>query len=283
MSDIIVCKYCNREIGIKQMGRHLWKIHNQKYEDYVKHNLNDFLVYGWKPCSICGKISNKKTCSRECFKRHCSNIKRGTSFGPMSDITKQKLSDNRKEKYVNGWAPRVGKVHTEDAKQKISKANTGHQSFLGKHHSEETKQHLSKIRIESGIAKGEKNPMYGKTHTPEAIQKIFSHRKMNKLEKIVAEELDKNGIQYTFQFFIIENRICKSYDFKIKGRPIIIEVDGDFWHGNPNVKHHYENVDEVKTNDLMKDIIASERGYKVIRLWESDIKKDPSVILKVLT
>jgi very-short-patch-repair endonuclease len=286
MSNIFICKHCGKEMGVKQLGRHLWKIHGKKYEDYVKENLNDFASVGWQPCVICGTISKQKTCNRECFKKHCSNLKRGIIFGPMSDETKQKLSNDRKQKYANGWAPRIGKNHSEESKQKMSDTQTArlsdptNHSFYGKHHTDETKEKISNTRIERGVAKGDKNGMYGKTHTPESIAKIFSHRKMNKLEKLVADELDRASIPYHFQYFIVENGICKSYDFKIKGKPIIIEVDGDFWHGNPNQTNHYKNVDGVRENDVVKTEMAIANGMRIVRLWESDIKKDPSIVLK---
>lgn len=288
MSDIFICKHCGGEMGIKQLGRHLWKIHNQKYEDYVKDNLVDFVSHGWKHCVICGTISKKKTCSRECFSKHCSNLKTGIVFGPMSDETKQKLSEDRKQKYASGWAPRVGKLHTEETKLKIGIANKENYSIpencphYGQPHSQESKKKMSDTRINLGLSKGKNNPMFGKTHTPEAIKKIFAHRRMNKLEKVVADELDKARVPYHFQYFIVENEICKSYDFKIKGKPIIIEVDGDFWHGNPARSNHYDKVDTVRRNDRIKDEIAMKRGYKVVRLWESDIKKDRGIVLKAL-
>lgn len=285
MSDIFICKHCGKEIGIKQFGRHLWKIHQQKYEDYVKENLREFSLHGWQPCVICGTIAKKKTCSRECFKQHCSNLKTGIVFGPMSDETKKKLSDNRKEKYANGWSPRVGKLHTEESKQKNSLAHLGKKmpsisGTLNPACRPEVREQMSKTRIELGLSKGENNPMYGKTHTPEAIEKIFAHRKMNKLEALVAEQLDTAGILYHFQYFINEGGICKSYDFKIEGKPLIIEVDGDFWHGNPLKSNHYEKVNDIQENDRIKDEMARKRGIRVVRLWESDIKKDPSIVLK---
>lgn len=55
---------------------------------------------------------------------------------------------------------------TEKHKQNIGNANRG------KIRSDETKQHLSKIRIERGLAKLNKNPMYGKHHTDETKTKI---------------------------------------------------------------------------------------------------------------
>ena len=53
MSDIFNCKYCNKEMNVKQFGRHLWKVHNQKYEDYVLKNLEEFKHLNWKLCSTC--------------------------------------------------------------------------------------------------------------------------------------------------------------------------------------------------------------------------------------
>ena len=206
----------------------------------------------------------------------------------MSDETKKKLSENRKQKYANGWTPRVGKLHNIETKQKIGIANKENYSIpqnhplYGKHHSQEAKKKMSDTRINLGLSKGENNPMFGKTHTPESIKKIFSHRKMNKLEKIVADELDRVKIPYHFQYFIIENGICKSYDFKIKGKPLIIEVDGDFWHGNPSKQNHYIKAKEIRENDKTKDEIANKKGIRVVRLWESDIKKDRGIVLKAL-
>ena len=58
----------------------------------------------------------------------------------------------------------------------------------------------------------------------------------------------------------------------------IIEVDGDFWHGNPDTKYHHDGVNETKENDVLKEKMATDRGYKVVRLWERDIKIDTSII-----
>ena len=127
-----------------------------------------------------------------------------------------------------------------------------------------------------------KNFMYGKTHTPEAIQKIFSHKKMNPVEKLVADKLDENNIKYTFQYFLNRNGTCKSYDFKIKENDIFIEVDGDYWHGGPAVKKYFKKVDDVKQNDKLKNELAKENGFKLIRIWESDIKQNPELILEKL-
>ena len=344
MSDILICKHCCREMNIKQFGRHLLKIHNQKYEDYVLNNIEEFKHLNWKLCSDCGRIfrGTSLKCGSCYTKTHkikgdqyiqCHRCNKPIHSKVISihlkthhdieflDYIKENLNDFKKMGWCNCFicgnitkirgnkhettcsekclseyrktltgnrAIRFGATLSKDTKKKISDGNVEFYSikenhpFYGKHHTKETKEKISKTRIERGVSEGINNPMFGKTHTPETIEKIFKHRKMNKLEKIVANELDKSNILYHFQYFITENGTCKSYDFKIKDRPIILEIDGDFWHGNPNKENHYKKVDAVRKNDVLKEEIASKRGMKVIRLWESDIKKDPSIVMRTL-
>ena len=44
---------------------------------------------------------------------------------------------------------------------------------------------------------------------------------------------------------------------------LIIECDGNYWHKYPVGRE----IDNLRTNELI------DKGFKVLRLWESDIKK----------
>ena len=268
-NQYIHCKYCNKDIKSKGIANHLKFCHNIEFSNYVRENLENFRKFGWAECVICKNICRsysqsykQPTCSTECLKEL-----RKTWVAEKSRMFGTTMSDESKRK--NAMA-HIGK---------IMPSMTG---TLNPACRPEVRAQISKTRIERGVAKGEFNPMYGKTHTAEAIKKIMSHRPMNKLERLVADEFDKANISYYFQYFITDNGICKSYDFKIKGKPIIIEVDGDFWHGNPNTKNHHIHVNETIENDKLKTEMAMKRGFQVIRLWESDIKKDPSIVLKYI-
>lgn len=340
----IICKHCNKEIGIKQFSRHLLKIHNQKYEDYIKNNLEDFKYLNWKLCSECGKLfrGTSSKCGSCYTKTHqikedqyilchhcnqfihskvisihlkshhniefvdyvkenlkdfekmgwckcvvCGNIAKNVSKKHNEPTCSEKCSYKVRKTWIGEKSNRFGVVLSDKIKQKISLSHIGKgmpsiKGELNPACRPEVRKQISQTRIERGVAKGQNNPMFGKTHTPEAVKKIFSHRKMNNLERLVADELDKAGIKYTFQFFIVKNGICKSYDFKIKRKPVILEVDGDFWHGNPTIPNHYEKSAEVRNNDKVKTDLANERGYKVVRLWEKDIKANPSIVIESL-
>lgn len=260
----INCKICNRDINIKGLTLHL-KTHNIIFKDYINKYPEQFP--NWHPCLICKTLTIQKiTCSKECDREY-----RKTLIGEKSAHYGKHLSKESKKK--------ISKKRLEN--QKLGKYNflKGNTNPACK---KEVREKMSKTHLERGNNKGKNNPMYGKTHSPEAIKKIFSYRKMNKLEKLVADFLKKNNIKYIFQFFINKDGICKSYDFKIKNKPIILEIDGDFWHGGPGSKTHWKDVKKVKKNDILKERIAKEEGYKIIRFWESELKNNINILSQYL-
>jgi len=94
---------------------------------------------------------------------------------PRSEETKQKLSKFFKGKMVGEKNPFYGKHHTKESIDKANEKRKGQVAWnkgkkgLMKHTEEWKKQH--------GIdMKGAKNPMFGKTHTPEAREKIRQAR-----------------------------------------------------------------------------------------------------------
>jgi len=71
----------------------------------------------------------------------------------------------------------------------------------------------------------------------------------------------------------------KSYDFRIQKTNIIIEVNGDFWHANPNKYKENDIVKHTKDGILAKDIwkkdeekllLAKKNGYRVVYIWETE-------------
>jgi G:T-mismatch repair DNA endonuclease (very short patch repair protein) len=100
----------------------------------------------------------------------------------------------------------------------------------------------------------------------------------SKLESRISDILTNLNISHTRQFRIRR----KVFDFKICNTNILIEVNGDFWHANPLLypdPHHIINfpfgnteAQEVWDKDGAKKQLAIDSGYKVIYIWEYDIK-----------
>lgn len=258
----VQCRICNQVIGSKGFSTHL-RMHSLSFHEYVKENLGDFEKLGWKMCCICNTNPTKLlTCSKKCASLYRSNNYSG-------------------ENHV--W---YGKKHSQKTKDKISKANIGKTGMAGEDNPAtrpEVRAKISKTRKDRGVAVGRKNPMYGKTHTPEAIKKIFSNKKMTTPEKMVADWLDANGIEYYHQFFISDDTAKYSFDFKIKNKNILLEIDGDYWHGGPGVDKHFYKVETVQANDEAKETYATEHGYTLLRFWESDLKDNIDILTSIIS
>jgi len=69
-----------------------------------------------------------------------------------------------------------------------------------------------------------------------------------------------------------------SYDFTHKEKRKIIEFNGDYWHANPTIyESSWVNPTTKKTAlelwDYDKNMIAKNRGYNILVVWESDYIK----------
>ena len=256
----IVCRICDQSINSsKGLTRHLL-IHDMTFDVYLHNNLDQFPNYC--ECPICSTITKGVTCSMKCSKKWRSIKNKGVNIWErMDDLTKA----NAKKQISNKAKKRNAGVNIWERMDDLTKANA--------------KKKLSKIGKRRFA--GEGNPMFNKTHDAKTVQKIFKHRKQNNLEKMVAEYLDKNNVEYYFQFFINDTS-RHSYDFKLKGRNVILEIDGDYWHGGPGCDKHSPFVEDCIKADSIKTELAETHGYELHRFWESDIKKDISIIDKVI-
>lgn len=258
-----LCRICNREIGANGFVHHLRTLHKIEYQDYVNQNLSDFPEYS--PCEICGAMTRGITCSNKC---------RGIRTGILTERSGRCKGDKNPAKRLD-----VRKKLSDNILSRIKERGHNQTGLLRAESTCKLISDKAKIRVSKPDYV---NPMQGKTHSPEAIKKIFTHKKMNRLEKLVADILDANKIEYYFQFFLQENDICKSYDFKIKGKPIILEIDGDYWHGGPSINKYCKDIENAKINDKFKEELANKNGYKLIRFWESDINKNPDIIIDAI-
>ena len=104
----------------------------------------------------------------------------------------------------------------------------------------------------------------------------------SKLEKKFAKEfLEKLGIRYEEQFEAKD--IKRFYDFYLPDYQVIIEIDGDFYHGYGKV--HEEKNPMQKRNarvDEIKNEWAALHGYPLIRIWEHYINENPEKVLDML-
>lgn len=65
----------------------------------------------------------------------------------------------------------------------------------------------------------------------------------------------------------------KIFDFYIPSENLLVEIHGDYWHGNPKVYKKPNKMQNTnRKNDRKKTLIAEQEGYKLSVVWESDLK-----------
>lgn len=88
------------------------------------------------------------------------------------------------------------------------------------------------------------------------------------------------GVDYEFQ-----HKVTSAYfDFVIKNKRILIEVDGDFHHCNPNIYTEAKYPIQIQSvkNDIRKNGIAAKNRYKLLRFWETDINNNSDEVKNIL-
>jgi len=109
-------------------------------------------------------------------------------------------------------------------------------------------------------------------------QKNILSGENNPIESRISDILDKLNITYIKNFKLGQ----KKFDIKIYNTHLLIDIYGDLWHANPNIyksndilNFPFKNEKAIKiwNKDKMKNKYASNKGYKVICIWENDIKK----------
>lgn len=111
----------------------------------------------------------------------------------------------------------------------------------------------------------------------------FNNKKTG-TEMLVAKLLKDNNIEFFEQKKIKYNE--KSYyivDFLIKDTKIIVEANGDYWHGNPKLYSKLNNLQKKwKINEEIRLKTLTELGYTIFILWEYDLKNNNNSCIKII-
>jgi G:T-mismatch repair DNA endonuclease (very short patch repair protein)/endogenous inhibitor of DNA gyrase (YacG/DUF329 family) len=112
-------------------------------------------------------------------------------------------------------------------------------------------------------------------HSLSVINAKEPTKKGTKPEKLFAEKLQRWGIPFIFQKSLPWKKGWKKwFDFYIPEWNMLIEVDGEYWHGK-DIKTGDLNKQQWNTrkNDRLKNYLAKKQDYKLLRLWSLEIGK----------
>jgi len=187
---------------------------------------------------------------------------------PKSEETIKKLSNAAKQRYINDPTLK-NRIYTKERNKKIS----DFKFQFWKNNPEEKKRvgniwKLWKERDENGWRK----------HLMEAskkgFEKIFSPRGDTSLEIKLYEMLKMEGIKFEKKYEVSG----KIFDAYLPDHMTLIEIDGEFWH-KPLKECKYKFQIESFYNDRLKEKIAKNNGFKLLRIKEKSIPKTITEIL----
>jgi very-short-patch-repair endonuclease len=219
-------------------------------------------------------------CSRKCYLKNItvpkmSCKKCGIIFQPKMRITKYCSRKCYAEATTSIGNLFYGKHHTIATKKIMSKHKLGKKLSL---------EHRDKLSEAHKWVTGENNPFYGRKHSDEtkALWKQYRPKPntpMNsntKPERTIKKYLESKGLikgkDFYQNYWINDIKNIYRADFIIPKTRTVIECDGDHWHNYPIGN----DIDHIRTKELQ------ETGYKVIRFWESQIKKRFNEIQNIL-
>jgi very-short-patch-repair endonuclease len=274
---MVNCKTCGKETNKKvycskdcqHKGYRIFKV-------YSKPKIEKVCEYCKKSFEIL-ESSKRKYCSRICKDTH------------------------QKEKYSGKGNPMYQKEVSKDTRQKhstISKTLWKNEEFRKK-----VKEGINNYIEENGYYPGtDKNSLekrkktnlerYGYEHnwngkygerecdityikkynktSIDNMNDILRNMSKSNPEKTFENYLKELGIEYVFQYELGG----RHFDFRLENKNIVIEIDGDYHHGKGKL---YEEMDELQKksykNDKIKNKIIKNKGWKLIRIWESDLYK----------
>jgi len=203
---------------------------------------------------------------------------KGIKIGKLSESTRLKQSITMKKLYQEGrWAPhnlnkkdsqiyndeQIKEINNKKAQanknpEKIKKIRL---SLTGKSKSKEHILKASRERIKTCINRG-----YFFTDETKKImkQKRALQKKtiISTIEIKIQNFLMELKIPFFTHHYIKEINHPYQCDIFIPSLNMVIECDGDYWHKYPIGNE----IDHIRTSELIKN------GFKVLRLWENEIK-----------
>ena len=288
---IFFCKICQKECeGLNSLRSHSIQKHNISSEQiYI-----DYVLNGVKPtCECgCGETTNFITIGKgfsNFIQSHHNRVPGKNNFH-KDPKTHQKAIETQKKnwkegKYVGWWENKTPETleKIEGIKEKL-RNDKERGKKISKKLKGVPKTEISKIKnSKSQKIRYKNNPKLKEDASIRRIKWLKSNlsNKKSKLESKFETILNLLNINYEFQHEF-QKRL---FDFKIKDKNILIEVDGDFYHCNPNTKHSevlYETQSLTKKNDNYKNTLCQNHGMILLRYWEKDINERPEWIISEL-
>lgn len=242
--EFVKCEWCGKLIykTPSQLKKHKHHYCSNKCQSLKKHAE----TYEDRPCEICGSLMHV---SKKSTQRFCS-----------TDC--QKIWQTQQ----------VGELNTRFTQEKIKCDYCGRE-FLIKKYKLNNNNHFCSAKCRQDWyanvwSQSEEWKNESRMRAAELVKKNWAAT-TTKPQMIVNDLLDKHNIKYNneevFVYYSVDNYLV---DYNL-----IIEVMGDYWHGNPL---KFNILNNMQKNNIRRDkakntFVKEHNGINILYLWEKDI------------
>lgn len=227
-------------------------------------------------CGTCRQLGDKNPSYGRKHSKEWKEQKSKSTKGKNNPMYNKTVYDTWVEKYGKDEADKKLMVFKDKMSSVTSNENNG---MFGKTYQDVWEEKYgTETANKKSLEKNEKHRNWllgNKDHHQLMI--LNSHKKKYRktsIERKVEEYLIENGITHKYNFI---DRY--QYDFLLPEHNIIIEVQGDYWHGNPNIYSdndpNLKSLNETQKYKQKLDIDKNKyikNRYKIIYIWETDVK-----------
>ena len=284
----MVCKECDREFKtLDSLRRH----RVQKHKITAEQTYIDYVLSGIEPKCKCGCGEKPKFLGidagfREYKLGHAARVNNNWGHNKAaldkSHATQKKMHEAGTLKVWNEGLT-INDARVRDNIDKVmsnpERGKNISKSLSGVAKSEDHKENLSKTAIIRWSDESEREKQSNRLIS-RLIKNNYRNKK-TKLESLFETILASNGIKNKYQHQVGS----AIYDFLLLDYNVLVEVDGDFHHCNPNSKNKipiYPIQLKTVANDIRKNRIPEVNNIKLLRFWEKDIKERPHWIIEQL-
>ncbi len=226
---------------------------------------NKTRTVGCRHCIICGELFYNShitqiVCSMKCRdvkKRNDLIVKIESKIGSsIPDFIINEMNNSISQKQI---AKNMGieyRTLMKFMREHNIKSFTRHEAIRLQWTNNQERKTKASARIKNWMTA---NPDQSRSNGLKANIKLQSMKGPTSIERAMMDALNSSDITYQFQYIVNDKFAC---DFKIMNTNIIIECDGNYWHGK----------ESQKIKDRSKNRYLETCGYRVLRFSETQIK-----------
>lgn len=290
-TKIINCKICNKEIKVP-LNNKIKKYCSKRCQDESKRKETI------KICVFCKKKfkskpphEKRKYCSKRCQGDHLKILYKGEGNPSFKKKYSKEEITKRRNATIKLWED---SSYRENILKKLKTAQDKSIKEFGvslgwsKESSKKRKEtYIKTFEIDHNWKKKTKEERRKcddtcleryKKESWEIAREALLNIQETSIELKMQKILEKLNIGFEKQYRIYyETRKYRTYDFYVPCKNLLIEVDGDYWHSNPNfykLESLTQSQKKNKINDEFKNQLAVLNNKFLVRFWETDIKSN---------